>query len=67
MAFSRSHLTRRGRPVLAILTWDLHESLVETLEVLGDPKLLSHLRVAVTQADEGQTVDWERARAEFLE
>ena len=59
-------VTRRGRPVLAIMTWDLYESLVETLEVLGDPELLSHLRVAVTQAHEGQAVDWERARAEFL-
>jgi antitoxin YefM len=59
-------VTRRGRPVLAIMTWDLYESLVETLEVLGDPELLSDLRVAVAQADEGQTVDWARARGEFL-
>ena len=30
-------ITRRGRPVLALLPWELYESLIETLEVLSDP------------------------------
>ncbi|MBI3697459.1 MAG: type II toxin-antitoxin system prevent-host-death family antitoxin, partial [Acidobacteria bacterium] len=28
-------VTRRGKPVLAVMSWDLYASLVETLEILG--------------------------------
>ncbi len=37
-------VTRRGKPVLAILPWDLYESSVETLEILGDEALMDVLR-----------------------
>ncbi len=30
-------VTKRGKPILAIVQWDLYESIVETLEVMGDP------------------------------
>jgi PHD/YefM family antitoxin component YafN of YafNO toxin-antitoxin module len=29
-------VTRHGKPVMAILPWDLYESLMETLEVMSD-------------------------------
>ena len=29
-------VTRRGRPVLALMPWSLYHGIVETLEVLGD-------------------------------
>ena len=35
-------ITRRGKPVLAVLPWELYEAVSETLEVMGDklyPKL----------------------------
>ena len=37
-------VTRRGKPVLAVLSWDLYESLLETMEVMGDPELMKALR-----------------------
>jgi PHD/YefM family antitoxin component YafN of YafNO toxin-antitoxin module len=37
-------VTRRGKPVLAVLSWELYESLLETLEVMGDPELMKALR-----------------------
>src|SRR6266853_37518 len=30
-------ITRRGKPVLAVLSWDLYESVVETMEIMSDP------------------------------
>jgi prevent-host-death family protein len=60
-------VTRRGRPVLAVMTWDLYESIVETLEILGDPELLSQLRRAVTDVDEGHLVEWTQVRGEFIQ
>jgi PHD/YefM family antitoxin component YafN of YafNO toxin-antitoxin module len=37
-------VTRRGKPVLAVLSWDLYESLLETMEVMSDPELMKALR-----------------------
>lgn len=49
-------VTRRGEPVLALLPWDLYESLVETLEVLSDTSLLRDLRQSLHEADHGKTI-----------
>lgn len=37
-------ITRHGKPVLAVLPWELFEALLETLEVLGDPEMMAALR-----------------------
>jgi antitoxin YefM len=56
---------RRGKPVLAVMPWDLYESLVETLEIMGDADLMASLRDAIDELAEGETVDWERAKKEL--
>ena len=55
-------VTRLGEPVLAILPWDLYESIVETLEILGDEELMAALRQAIKEADEGKAIPWDQAR-----
>ena len=50
-------LTRHGKPVLAIMTWDLFESLIETIEVLSDEGLMKQV------LDVGKTRPWEEAKA----
>lgn len=55
-------VTRRGRPVLAVMPWELYESLVETLEVLSDPAATAALRASVEDARKGRMVSHERAR-----
>lgn len=37
-------ITRHGKPVLAVLPWELYEALLETLEVMGDPEMIAALR-----------------------
>jgi len=56
---------RRGRPVLALLPWELYESLVETLEVLGDQDLMKALRRSLTEARAGRTIPWEKVKGEL--
>ena len=34
-------ITRRGKPVLAVLPWELYEAVSETLEVMGDKELMA--------------------------
>ncbi len=58
-------VTRRGEPVLAILPWDLYESLLETLEVLSDDDLMTALRQSLKEAARGETIPWEKVKAEM--
>lgn len=55
-------VTRRGKPVLAIMTWDLFEAIYETLEVMGDEGLMASLRQGIKEMREGKTVPWETAK-----
>lgn len=55
-------ITRRGKPVLAILPWDMYETLLETLEVLSDPDLMEALRCSLEEIESGQTIAWEEAK-----
>jgi prevent-host-death family protein len=58
-------VTRRGEPVLAILPWNLYESIMETLEILGDEDLMAALRQSIKEASEGKTIPWDRAKKEL--
>jgi antitoxin YefM len=58
-------VTRRGEPVLAILPWELYESIVETLEILSDEGLMAALRQSIKEASEGKAVAWDRAKQEL--
>ncbi len=55
-------ITRRGKPVLAVLPWDMYETLLETLEVLSDPELMEALRCSLEEIENGQTIAWEDAK-----
>ena len=49
-------ITRRGQPVLAILPWEFYESVVETLEILGDPEMVTALRESLDDLKRGRVV-----------
>jgi prevent-host-death family protein len=55
-------VTRRGKPVLAILPWELYESIVETMEILSDEKLMADLRQGIREIAEGKGIPWEEAK-----
>lgn len=55
-------ITRRGRPVLALLPWELYESIIETLEVLSDPEMTAALRASLEDMRKGRLVSHEVAR-----
>lgn len=46
-------LTRRGKPVLAVMPWDLFQSIVETMEIMGDAETMDALRRAIRDMQEG--------------
>jgi antitoxin YefM len=58
-------ITRRGKPVLAVLPWEMYESLVETIEILGDAELMTALRQSIKDAEAGKGIPWEDAKREL--
>lgn len=56
-------VTRRGKPVLAIMTWEDYEAILETLEVLNDQQAIEQLRQSIQEVKEGKTIPWEEAKA----
>ena len=55
-------ITRRGQPVLAILPWEFYESIVETLDILGDPEMVRVLRESLEDLKRGRIVSHAEAK-----
>jgi antitoxin YefM len=49
-------ITRRGKPVLAVINWDLYEAIVETLEVVADPEAMDALRRSIAEVAGGRAI-----------
>ena len=58
-------VTRRGKPVLAVMPWELYEAVAETLEVMGDKELLEQLRQSIRELEAGELVPWQDAKREL--
>ena len=55
-------VTHHGKPVMAILPWELYESIIETLEVMSDPELMAASRQGIKELAEGKGRSWEEAK-----
>jgi prevent-host-death family protein len=58
-------VTKRGKPVLVVLPHEFYESLVETLEILGDASLTDVLRRSLREAETGKTVPWDKVKRDL--
>lgn len=56
-------VTRRGRPELAVMPWDLYESIIETLEVLSEPDLVAALRSSIEDIEHGRLLSHDEVAA----
>ena len=56
-------VTRRGKPVLAIMTWEDYQAILETLEILSDEKTVQQLRRSIKEVKEGKTIPREEAKS----
>jgi len=52
-------ITKRGKPVAVLLGADDYESLMETLELLADPKAMAGLRRGEAELRKGKTRSWQ--------
>jgi antitoxin YefM len=58
-------VTRRGKPVLAVMSWDLYESITETREIMSDPEMMAAFRQGVKEMEEGRAIPWEQVKREL--
>ena len=58
-------LTRHGKPVLAVMSWDLFESIMETLEIMGDPDMMAALRRGIKDVQEGNLIPLEQVQSKL--
>lgn len=58
-------ITNRGKPALALLSAELYDSLVETLELLADPEATDALRRSLADIQEGRVHTLENVAARF--
>jgi antitoxin YefM len=58
-------ITRRGKPVLAVMPWGLYEAIAETLEVMADKDLMAELRQSIREMEAGETISWEDAKLDL--
>lgn len=55
-------ITRRGKPVLAVMSWEFYESLLETLEIMSEPETMTAFRKSVVELEQGKGIPWETVR-----
>jgi antitoxin YefM len=58
-------LTRHGRPVMALMPWELYEAIMETLDIWGDPEQIALLRQSIEDVGAGRTTLWEAVKVEL--
>jgi len=58
-------VTRRGKPVLAVMPWELYETITETLEVMADKEMTSILKESIAQYGRGEAIPWEKAKEDL--
>lgn len=51
-------ITQHNKPAAAVMSWELYESLLETLEILSDPETLGRLERGEKDAQAGRLADW---------
>ena len=56
-------VTKRGKPVIVMLSVEDYESLMETLDILADPKAMAELRKGEDDIRKGRTHAWAEIKA----
>ena len=58
-------VTNRGKPVLAVMPWERYESIVETLEIMGDRDLMAALKKSIQEMKSGKTYGMEEVKRDI--
>ena len=60
--FDRCIITRHGKPEAVMLSEEDYESLLETLDILSDQKLMKEIKKAKEELRKGKGIPWEKLK-----
>ena len=60
--FDRCIVTRRGKPEAVILSEEDYESLLDTLDILSDQKLMKDIKKAEQDLRAGKGIPWDKVK-----
>lgn len=63
--FDRCIITRHGKPEAVMLSEEDYESLLETLEILSDRKMIKDLKKAGEDLSKGKGIPWKKAKVKL--
>ena len=55
-------VTKRGKPIVVMLSVDDYESLMDTLDILADPHAVAGIRRGETDIRKGRTRSWQKIK-----
>ena len=55
-------VTRRNKEVLAVMSWELYEGLLETIEILADQEFMRNIKEGMEEIKSGKTYTIEESR-----
>ena len=51
---------------MAMMSWDLFESITETMDIMGEPDLMTALRQSIEDARAGRLISLEQVKKELI-
>ncbi len=58
-------VTNRGKPMMTLIGYEMYESIMETLEIMGDPALMAQLRQSLQEARSGDVIGLDQVEREL--
>lgn len=55
-------VNKRGKPLMTLISTDVYEGILETLDILSDPKAVVSIRKSIRQMKAGKTILWEKVK-----
>ena len=55
-------VTKRNKEVMALMSWELYEGLLETIEILADSEFMGQIKKGLEEIESGKTYSVEEAR-----
>ena len=55
-------ITRRNKEIMAVMSWDLYEGLLETIEILADPEMMGRIKNGLKELEAGKAYSIEESR-----
>ena len=58
-------VTKRGKPVVVMMSVDDYDGLMETLDILSDKEAVKRIKKAKQEIKQGKTISWEALKKEL--